>query len=67
MIMPNLAAMVAGVEKLQSRFRLDDPILQEMVKTSVVMAETYLTTCPDECDLDRDGACLQALRKYQLD
>lgn len=64
MVYADLRALVEGVQRLQSRFAPHDPVVQEMVKTSVAMAETYLDGQPGVTEEDPH---LQILKNLQLD
>lgn len=60
---PDLEALVVGVQRLSESFDPSDPVYQEMLATSVTMAETYLIHQPGETE---DDPSLVALRAMQL-
>jgi len=63
MVSPDLSALVAGVQRLSESFHPDDPTYQELVDTSITMAESYLEGMPGETE---DDPYLTALRAYQV-
>lgn len=63
MVTPDLAALVAGVEKLGQSYSPSDPLFQQLVETSVTMAETFLEGMPGDQSGDE---YLMALRNLQV-